>query len=184
MNPDHFFIDALTIAGGFGAVALGILAVDRASVWRDARRKRRQAREFNLAVAENVRLAAKTLVGSTDSPTPGSFVEAGKFADMAQRTPTVDERLKALERRIAALEQDSNAQKHVNRDACARADGIEAKLSKLTQASDALDHWIHKVEGQTEKLHESLVSHARDIDRLDGRIDTLAKRRAPKKRAR
>lgn len=89
-----------------------------------------------------------------DSPTPGSLVEVGKFMDLEK----------------ASLR--------------ARLDGIEAKLSKLTQASDALDHWIHKVEGQTEKLHESLVSHARDIDRLDGRIDTLAKRRAPKKRAR
>lgn len=196
MNPDHFFIDALTIAGGFGAVAIGILATTRAQEWRDARRKRRQEAEFKLAAAENVNLAARALLEP-------------------------DRSLDFIGKRLRALEDDSNSQKHVNRDACARADGIEAKLSKLTQASDALDHWIHKIEGrvesienrlsgvnkildvhaeelrerpsvnelgpiasQTEKLHESLVSHARDIDRLDGRIDTLAKRRAPKKRAR
>jgi uncharacterized protein YdcH (DUF465 family) len=159
VNPDHFFIDALTIAGGFGAVALGILATTRAQEWRDARRKRRQDAEFRLAAAENVNLAARTLLEP-------------------------DRSLDFIGKRLRALEDDSNSQKHVNRDACARADGIEAKLSKLTQASDALDHWIHKVEGKTEELHESLVSHARDIDRLDGRIDTLAKRRAPKKRAR
>lgn len=211
MNPDHFFIDALTIAGGFGAVALGILAVARAQEWRDARRKRRQEAEFKLAAAENVRLAAKTLTGGKDihdrylDPVGGFKGESlvgRRFEVAVPPAPTVDERLRMLEtrltgvgcnfvnadtelsKRIARLEQDSNSQKHVNRDACARADGIEAKLSKLTQASDALDHWIHKIEERTEKLHESMVSHARDIDRLDGRIDTLAKRRAPKKRAR
>lgn len=129
--------------------------------------------------------------------------------------------LDRIDERISKIERTAERVTELERNACARADAIEAKLSKLTQASDALDHWIHKIEGrvesiegrlsginkildvhaedlrerpsvnelgpiasQLEKLHESLVSHARDIDRLDGRIDTLAKRRAPKKRAR
>lgn len=193
MNPDHFFLDALTIAGGFGAVALGILATTRAQEWRDARRKRRQEAEFKLAAAENVRLAAKTLTGGKEihdrylDPVGGFKGESlvgRRFEVAVPPEPTVDERLKVLER--AKVESEGSF-KWLNDHGLERREFEKRSKECLVEHRELIERTaerVTKLEAKLEKLHESLVSHARDIDRLDGRIDTLAKRRAPKNRAR
>lgn len=98
--------------------------------------------------------------------------------------PTVDERLKVLER--AKVESEGSF-KWLNDHGIERREFEKRSKECLVEHRELIERTaerVTKLEAKIEKLHESLVSHASDIDRLDGRIDTLAKRRAPKNRAR
>lgn len=116
--------------------------------------------------------------------------------------PTVDERLKALEKAKAESEgsfkwlndhglERREFEKRSKECLVEHRELIECTAERVTKLEKdtvgyqgAVDRFFKDHAVKLEKLHEGLVSHARDIDRLDGRIDTLAKRRAPKKRAR